>query len=129
MSWLSSMLKAGQILAVIQKVKEEAPDAVPLLNALEANDYEAAADVVLSYGDTQEMQAALAEEIEGGIGAVNGALPLDLRPVVEPILREALSVEVQQKVLRAALVSGLEKADAIIPEEALLKALALAGIS
>lgn len=129
MLWLSQLLKGAKLLQVIAKVKEEAPHVVPLLEALEANDYDRAADVVLSYGDAHGAQELLAKEVGELTEKIVAALPTEMQDMVKELLVGELSTEVQEKLLRAILSAGLKQADDLIPEEAILSALRVVGLT
>ncbi len=128
MSWLSQMLKGIKILDVLAKIKEEAPHAADLLEALKENDYNKAADVVLGYGDVQEAKTAVATEIAAAIEKAVAAAPADQQEAIRAILTEHLSPEVQGQMLKVILSVGLRASDEVIPEEAMLTAMKLVGL-
>jgi len=99
MSWLSEGVRWMRERAKIhQRVKEEAPDAIPLLDALAANDYQRAATVLLGYGDVEEVLARL---------------PAGVRQEVErsaPIILELLDHAIpEEAIIRILELAGVER--------------------
>jgi hypothetical protein len=126
MSWLSRIL---QVQSVKDTIGAEVAPAIPLLEAMAANDIDAAVAVAKNYGDVKDFLAQAEAELTAAAGAFVQALPMDTpaevrAKIVE--LAEALPALAIAKI-NAGFPAVIKALDDVIPEEAILKALRVIG--
>jgi len=126
MSWIS---RALDIEGVKDYLRRECPQAVPFLEALEANDYDAAAAIGEASGDVQDFLRQAEAELKVGADALVALLPADMPADIRARIveqAEALPALAISKV-KAGFPAITKALDDVIPEEAILKALRVIG--
>jgi len=99
MSWLSVALNWGKVKEFFRKLIGESTHAIPLLEALERNDYAGGAAIIRQWGSVAEA----VEQVAADLAALG-------------VPREKV-----EEIFQRLAVAGLQGLDHLIPEEQVLK--------
>jgi hypothetical protein len=124
MSWLSVILK---VQSIRDQLRTELPHVVPLLEAMQANDYTKASQEFMAFGEVQEFLNTLDAKADALAEDLLSRVPAEMQSAVREAMGD-VGAKIKEEITGAIpiLLQGL---DSVIPEESLLKLFAAAGVT